>query len=129
MSMPFAFAGTLQVPPDNSLPQDPIPFNASGSFDSASEGILNFPSGSATVVVSMGTLPAAGAKGIFIRYDAADNAVGAPPVQIVLNSGSAPIELTLGGFIAITSPSPVAGITAVSVTRTAAAKLRFWFLG
>jgi len=129
MSTPFAFIGTLQLPADASLPQDEIPFNASMSFDSESSGVINLPSGSGSTTIPFGTIPSAGAKGVFLRYDNADNVIGAPPLQVTINSGSAPVELSLGGFLAYSSPTPVAGVTAIAIARTGAAKIRFWILG
>jgi hypothetical protein len=126
MSTPFAFQGSLQIPADGTLPPDPIPFNGAGAFDSKQESVLNLPAGAGSTDVAFGTAPAAGVKGLFIRYDPV---AGAPPVQLVINGSATPIELSSGGFVAYFSPTPAAGITSLTITRTAAAVLRIWVLG
>jgi hypothetical protein len=71
-------------------------------------------------------VPAGGAKGIVIRYDAQ---VGGLPIQIAFNAGSQPPELTPGSCIAYFNATPTAGITSAGVTVTAACQIRFWILG
>ena len=39
------------------------------------------------------------------------------------------IEISPGGFLAFSSPKPVAGITSLDVTATAAAVVKIWLLG
>jgi len=122
---PVAFAGALQLAADQSLPQEPIPFNASGQYNSLAEFVLNVQSG--TTAVPFGSIASPGAKGVFIRYDAQPSPAAA--VQVTVNGGNQPVELTPGGFFAYWSPSPATGITAMSIAATANCQLRVWLLG
>lgn len=126
MSQPVAFSGTLQLAADQSLPQAPIPFNASGTFVDSAATLLDI-AGAGSTVVPFGTVGAPGAKGVFIRYDAQPSPAAA--VQVTINAGSVPIELTPGGFIAYFSPNPAAGITSIAIAATTACQLRVWLLG
>src|ERR1700744_1259637 len=121
---PVAFAGTLQLAADQSLPQDPIPFNGSGTYNVLSAFRLNVASG--TTTVPFGSVGAPGAKGVFIRYDA--QPAPAAAVELAINGGNQPVELTPGGFIVYFNPTPSAGITAIHVTATAACQLLVWLL-
>lgn len=122
---PVAFAGTLQLAADQSLPQDPIPFNFSGQYTALAEFMLNLVSGSTTV--PFGSVAAPGAKGVLIRYDAQPSPAGA--AQVTINAGSEPLELTPGGFLAYFNPTPAAGITAMTIAVTTACQLKVWLLG
>jgi hypothetical protein len=124
-SQPFAFAGALQLAADQSLPQDPIPFNFSGSFIALASGVLNITAPGTTPLPFDG-VPTVGAKGIVIRYDAQ---VGGLPIQVALNAGSAPPELTPGSCMAYFNAAPTVGVTAATITVTAACQIRFWILG
>ena len=124
MTTPFAFAGSFQLPPDSGSPADPIAFNMSSQFDSLNEQVLNL-TGSGTKVIPFGTVPAAGLKGLLLKVDA--NPTGTP-VTVAINGGT-PFEVSPGGFVALGSPAPVAGVTAISVTHTSANKVRVWALG
>jgi hypothetical protein len=123
---PVAFAGSFQLASDPSLPQDPIPFNYSGQF-TALVATVEAPSASGTINVPFGTIIAPGAKGLLIRYDAAQP-TGAQPVMVTINSGSAPLELTPGSLLVYFNANPVSGITACSIAVTAACQLRVWLL-
>lgn len=123
---PFAFAGALQLAADQSLPQDPIPFNFSSQFTSLQESVLNLI-GAGTVAVPFGSVIAPGAKGLLIRYDG--NQTGAAPIFVTINGGSAPLEITPGGFLVWFSPAPTAGVTTCSVVYSSSCQLRIWVLG
>ena len=129
-AQPFAFQGALQLAADQSLPPDPIPFNASGNYNSQSGGLLNL-SGSGSVAVPFGTVPVSGpqigAKLLAIRYDA--NQQGAQSVLVTINGSTPPLEIAPGGFIVWINPSPAAGVTACSISYTASCNLRVWVLG
>jgi hypothetical protein len=43
--------------------------------------------------------------------------------------GSIAFEVTTGGFFVFGSPSPVAGITSLSIAYTGAGRVRVWLLG
>lgn len=125
-AQPFAFQGALQLAADQSLPPDPIPFNASGNYNSQSGGLLSL-SGGGTVAVPFGTVAAPGAKLLAIRYDA--NQQGAQPVLVSINGGAQPLEVSPGGFIVWVNPNPAAGVTSCSIAYTASCQLRVWVLG
>jgi hypothetical protein len=125
-SQPVAFAGALQLSSDPSLPADPIPFNFSGQFVALASGVLNITSPSTTPFPFDG-VPAAGAKGILVRYDA--QGAGALAAQIALNACTPPFELTPGSFFCYFNAAPGSGITAATITVTAACQIRFWILG
>jgi hypothetical protein len=122
---PVAFAGALQLAADPSLPNDPIPFNYSGQFVALASGVLNISSAGTTPFPFDG-VPAAGAKGILVRYDAQ---TGGAAAQIALNACTPPFELTPGGFFCYFNATPGSGITSASITVTAACQIRFWILG
>jgi hypothetical protein len=124
---PFSFAGALQLAQDQSLPQDPIAFNSSSQFVSLASEVLNLV-GSGTQAVNFGSIAGAGAKGVFVRYDAAQ-APGALPILCSINGGSQPLEVTPGGFIAWMNPSPVSGAVSMSIAFTASCQVRVWLLG
>lgn len=124
-SQPFAFAGALQLAADQSLPQDPIPFNFSGSFVALASGVVNFPSAGSQDIPFNGVI-APGAKGVLIRYDVQ---VGAAPVTFTYNSSVTPLELTPGSLMAYFNANPTTGVTSASLTVTAACQVRYWILG
>jgi hypothetical protein len=127
ISQPFAFAGALQLSSDPSLPADPIPFNFSSSFVALSSGVLNI-TGSGSTSIPFDGVPAAGAKGILVRYDAAQQA-GAASVLLTLNSSAENKELTPGSVFVYLNANPAVGITSASIAATAPCQLRFWVLG
>jgi hypothetical protein len=122
---PFAFAGTLQLAADQSLPPDPIPFNGSGSFVALAQEKLNL-TGSGTQAVAFGSVGSPGAKGVAIRYDAQ---AGAAPLLITVNAGSQPLEVSPGGFIQWFNPAPAAGAISLSIAYTASCQVQVWVLG
>jgi hypothetical protein len=124
---PISFTGTLQIPADQSLPPDQVPFNSAINAVSQQPGqVLNL-SGVGTEVVPFGTVGAPGAKLVAVRYDAQ---VGAAPVLLHFNGDTThPIELTPGGFIVLMSPNPAVGITSLSIDYTVACQLKVWIAG
>lgn len=124
---PVAFAGSFQLAPDQSLPQDAIPFNFSGQYVALSAELAN-PQGAATIAVPFGSIATPGCKGLLVRYDAAQPQ-GAAAAQLTLNGGSQAIELTPGSLLVYFNANPVSGVTSASITVTAACQLRVWVLG
>lgn len=122
---PFAFTGSLQLAADQSLPQDPIPFNFAAQFVALQESQYNF-TGSGSKTVDFGSISAPGAKGLLIRYDAQQ---GAAAVLCTINSGTQPVEISPGGFFIWFNPNPSTGLTTLAIAYTAAAQLRVWLLG
>lgn len=126
--MPTAFTteAKLNLPGTPGLPVDAILFAMQGQYGSKIEFEFDLPITAGTQAVNFGTLPSTGVKAALIYYEPAS---GAPPVAIVINGGNQPIELSTGGFFLYASPSPSVGITSMSVTHTAAGKIRGWLLG
>lgn len=123
---PFAFTGTLQLPADATLPPDPIPFVGASGAQSIAQEVLTL-TGAGTQVVPFGTVGGAGAKGVFVRYDAQS---GAQPIQLLLNGSTQnPIELSPGGMLAYVSPAPTAGLQSLSVSYASGCQVRIWVLG
>lgn len=123
---PFTLSGTLSFPPDTGQPVVPLPFSASGNFTSKDESILNL-TGSGTQSVPLGTIPSAGAKAIMIKMDAG---TGLSPIMVKVNgSATGVIEVAPGGFIVISNPVPVAGITQLDIVYASAATVRITVLG
>lgn len=122
---PFAFNGTLQIPGDASLPPDPIPFNMSSQFGSENKQVLNL-TGSGTKSIPFGTVGSAGLNGLLLKVD--PNPTG-QPILVTVNAGSAPVEVSPGGFLALGSPTPVAGVTAISIQWSSNNIVRIWGLG
>lgn len=122
---PFAFAGTFQLPADAGLAADPISINMTGQYGSENRQVLDLV-GTGTASIPFGTAPSAGLKGLLIKVDA--NPTSAP-VLVTINGSADPIEISPGGFIAVGSPTPGAGITSISIAYTTANKVRVWALG
>lgn len=124
MSTPYSINGTLNYPADATLPADPVPFSASGSFDHEASAVLKL-SGAGTKVVDMGTIPAGGAKAVLVKLDAGS---GIPPIDVIVNGGNQPVQVSPGGFILVSNPTPTTGITALSIVYTAPCTVRVWAL-
>ena len=124
---PFTFAGALRYPPNGGEAVADRPYSVQSSFDSNADYRLVLP-GAGTISVSFGTIAAAGVKALLVEVEA-DTSPTAAPVNFVINGGDEPIEISPGGFLAFSSPKPVAGITSLDVTATAAAVVKIWLLG
>jgi hypothetical protein len=124
-TQPVGFAGALQLSADPSLPADAIPFNFSGALVALASGILNI-TGPGTTNVPFNGAPAAGAKGILIRYDAQ---TGAAALTLSLNSATPPIELTPGSLFVYFDANPAAGVTSAAIAATVACQVRYWIFG
>jgi hypothetical protein len=132
MPTPFTLAGTLQVPPDAGQPNAPISFGVSGQFNSNLETVLTLL-GTGTKELDLGTIPDAGLRGLLIKVDATGPTPGTPPnpVLIRLNGAGAAgeEEISPGGFKALGSPNPVAGITTITIIYTSDVRVRVWAYG
>lgn len=124
MGTPFVLESTLQLPGAPGLELDSIAARLEASYDSKAEFEFKFPSSAGSQSVNFGTLPAGGAKAVFVHYELAT----AAPVVLVTVGGST-VELSSGGFLALGSPSPSAGITTMSIAYTGAGRVRVWLLG
>jgi hypothetical protein len=68
--------------------------------------------GSGTKVIDFATTPVAGAKAILVYHEQ-----GTVPFE--LDVGTDLIEISPGGLFLVTNPTPVSGITALSIVHTA----------
>lgn len=126
MSTPFSLEGNLNLPGSPGLSAQPLPFGISNQYDSKAEFEFNFPAGAGSQSVNFGTMPVAGAKAVLVQYE---TSVAAPVINVTVNGGTQPIELSQGGFLAFGSPVPSAGITAMTLAYTGAGRVRVWLLG
>lgn len=89
--------------------------------------------GAQTYDVDLAMMPAAGLKGLLVELDTKDAAgatvTDAVSVRWTSNSVQKSEELSPGGFFALCSPTPVNGITALSIISTANAIVRLTALG
>jgi hypothetical protein len=125
MATPFSFTGTLNLPGDDGLPADAIPFSLDSQFESLTRAVYKL-TGSGTVAVNFGTIPSTGAKGVLVKYDFV---AGALPVQISLGGSTPSHEICTGGFLVLFNPTPDDGITSLSIAHTGAGRVRVWLLG
>jgi hypothetical protein len=123
--IPFAFAGTLQIPSDPALPPDGVPIQMSGQFNSENYQVLNL-TGTGTKSIPFGTVGAAGLNGLLIKVAANPTA---QHIQVTINGASQPAEISPGGFLALGSPNPVMGITSISIAWTSVNYVQIWGLG
>lgn len=117
----FSFSGILSVPPDEDAPPTQVNFGMSGAFGSENTARLALV-GSGSMNVSFGTAGSPGVKGFLIEV-LPDN--DADPVILKFNGDSVGTELSPGGFMAYGSPTPVAGVTALTVVHTTDVTVRF----
>jgi hypothetical protein len=123
---PYTLSGTLSFPPDTGQPVVALPFSASGNFTSKEEAIFNL-TGSGTQSISLGTIPGAGAKAVMIKVDAG---TGLSPVTVKVNgSSTGQIEVSPGGFLVLSNPTPTSGITQLDIVYSSNATVRVTVLG
>jgi hypothetical protein len=122
---PFTFSGSLDYPPDVGQPVAKRAFSGSDNFRSKGELNLDLV-GAGTHTVGMGTIPAAGVKGILVEVDITQSAAA---IQLRINGGTEDWEVSPGGFMAYFSPTPVAGITAIDIVHTTDVCVRVRFVG
>lgn len=128
MSTPFTFNGALALPGTPGLPFDQIPVLLQAAYDSKAEFEYAFPSSSGTQSVNFGLMPSAGAKLVLVVYDQL-GLTPSPVIGVALNGSSPVHEISPGGFLLLASPTPVAGITAMTISYTGVGKVRIWLLG
>ena len=121
MSKAFSFSGSLNYPPDTGQPSAARAFSQSGSFDSKVEKELVL-TGAGTQTVDFGSVAKAKAILVEVRADSA------APVSLIFNAGAEQIEVSPGGFVAISSPTPSTGITGLDIVHTDDAKVDVYIL-
>jgi hypothetical protein len=127
MSFNIAFSGTFSTPPYTGQSDCPVPINLTVQYDCKSCHRYEL-SGSGTQAVDLGSLPSTGAKMLVVQVDA-DASPAAAPINLRINSGTDDWEVDTGGFLAMGSPEPVTGITAVDIVHTADVKVWVWAFG
>ena len=123
----ITFAGSFTTPPYTGQPDCPVPINSTIQYTRKS--IQRFElAGADAKVVDLTALPATGAKMLVVQVDP-DTSPAAAPINLRVNSGTDDIEVDTGGFLAMGSPDPVAGITELSIVHTADVKVWVWAYG
>ena len=123
-AQPFTVSITLQLSSDEQAAA-PVQFDFSSAADSLVTYRLKLV-GSGSKLLDFGTLPAAGAKLMLIAVDAVQ---GVASVVVTVNGNSAGEEITAGGAKLFVSPSPVFGVTSVTLVWSADTSVRVWVLG
>lgn len=103
-----------------------LPLLFRGVYDVKGEFEYLLSASSGTLSVDFNTQPVAGIKVFILFYE---QAVSAQPIQLTVNAGDIPIEISTGGFLAYASPNPVAGITSLDIAHTGSGRVRGWLLG
>jgi hypothetical protein len=111
----------LTLSPDDGQPVAPRDYAFSGTFEHKQEFKMEL-SGASTTAVGFGTIPASGAKVLWLEYLL--NTTGLPVLNVRFNGGSEDIELSPGGILVKSSPSPAAGFTSLSLIHTAGGTVR-----
>ena len=127
MATPFTLSGELLLPVDPGQPNSSAPFSVVDNFESRVDYELNY-TGSSTEILSLGTMPAAGAKAIVLELEFGATVA---PINLRFNGGgsSGQVEVSPGGFFVLASPVPAIGVTAISIVHTTAVKIRLRILG
>jgi hypothetical protein len=119
MSTPYTLSGTLQAPPTADCPDA---FSISGQFDALAE-FHYILTGAGTQVVDFGTIT----KAKIILIQVAEDA--AAPVDVTINGGTDIHEISAGGLLAYSNPTPVGGISAMSIAHADDADVSVKILG
>ena len=120
---PFTISVTLQLPPDGQA-ATPVQFDFASSASSYTAYKLQLvDTGSKTL--DLGTLSPLGAKLLFLKVDEGQNVA---PVMVRINEETVGEEVSAGGGKLLVSPSPVTGITAITLEWSAATSVSVWAL-
>lgn len=120
---PFQVQGTVTYPPDEGQQAVSIAFGLSGTFTSVADTRLVM-TGAGNLTVPFGSV--ASAKLLLLEYEAAQ---GAAPVNLRINGGTDDLEISPGGMLLLSSPSPQAGLTELQIVRTTDAVVRVRLFG
>lgn len=126
MGTPVQLDVTLGLPGQPGMALDALPLLFRGVYDVKGEFEYKLPSSAGTLSVDFNTQPSAGIKVLVLFYE---QAALAPPIQLTINGGDEPLEISTGGFLAYASPAPVVGITSVDIAYTGEGRVRGWLLG
>ena len=126
MGTPYSISGTFNFVPDIGLAPTPVPLTFAGVFDQ--EESFKIDIGAAgDVDVPLVAVPAAGAKLYLIKLDAGEDV---EPILVKRNgSVTGGDEISAGGFILVSNPTPDTGTTSLLITAASACTVRIWALG
>ena len=119
---PFVIQGTVSYPPDQGQQQVSLPFGLSNQFVSLQDSRLVM-TGVGTQDVPFGSIE--NAKMLLVEYEAG----GTASVQLHINGSTDGIEMQPDGVLLYGNPNPQAGISELSIERTADATVRVRILG
>lgn len=128
MSSPLVLDLTVTTPPVEGQPDCPFPFQFVTQYDHLVKYRFKWD-GAGTQVIDFGSLTAVGVKAFVLTVDK-DVSPAFAALNLIVNGGADVWEVDQGGFVAYGNTDPTAaGITAMSITRTAAAKAYLWLFG
>lgn len=122
---PIVVQGTVQFPPDEGQQPVPVQFGFSGQYTQVVDSRLSLI-GAGTTAVPFGSIAAPGIKVAILEYEADPTAAA---ITVKFNGSADGIELKPGGLILYTNPSPVTGITDISLVRTTDGVIRVRLFG
>jgi hypothetical protein len=123
MSLAYDISGNFKLPLYDGGDLSPIPFAASGSYTNEAGGVFTL-TGSGTEDVDLGTVTKIKALLILVG-----TGTGAAPVGIKLNGSVTAFPISPAGMVLLHSPSPVSGITQLSIDYTSNITLQIVALG
>lgn len=126
MSSPYSITGSLSFVPDSGLAALAIPLLVSGQFDESVSLKLDIAAAGDTTVPVAGLGSGTGLKALLVKLDAGSVV---SPIIVKLNGAVTGAEVSGGGFVLISNPTPTSGVTAVVVTAGSACTVRAWALG
>ena len=102
-------------------------FTARGQCESNVSYVLDLPVSGGVQRMDFGTIPETGAKVVAVHYEATVR--DAASIHLSINESQDSIELRPGGFFLYFSPTPTAGISALSFTHTTGGRVKIWLIG
>jgi hypothetical protein len=123
MSLAFEISGTFKYPLEAGADLSTVTFAQAGS--SSNKAAFQFSlTGSGSQSVDLGTI--AGVKALLIEVG---TGIGAQPVGVKVNGSADAIEISPGGFMVLSSPSPSTGITQLDIDYTSDISVNLVALG
>ena len=126
---PFTSAVSLTYPPDDGAAAVARSNSVTGTYQNKVDLDLVL-SGSSTHTVCFGTLATTGAKAVQIEVAPVEAGGSAAPINVIINGGSDPWEISQGGHLSLGSPAPTAaGILSMDIVHTQDACVKVRLLG
>lgn len=126
--IPYIVRSVLTFPPDDGVAPTERAAQYAGNYTKSACHKLTL-TGTGTHAVGFGTVVTPGAKGFLIEYNNDDAQGGLQPIEVTINGGDEPLEVSPGGHISFSSPAPVAGVLSMSIAHTSDARVNIWILG